>query len=151
MAYSKEKGLIAIATGYQDGEYTYTKLNLNWVQAESITSTPEQIMDVDSYRNANGYLKRTVLDHAPAKWEANTTILYEEDVDQLLNLLQDGFSVNDDTCSKNKRQLRIRYYNEWEHGYSHGHFYVPDIAFSYKTVLNDKLVYQPIRFAFVEL
>lgn len=151
MAYSKEKGLIAIATGYQDGKYTYTKLNLNWVQAESVTSTPEQIIDVDSYRNANGYLKRTVLDHAPTKWEANTTVLYQDEVDKFLDLLDEGFSLKDGKCTKKKRQLRIRYYNEWERGYSEGHAYIPVISFSYKLVINDKLVYQPIRFAFIEL
>lgn len=150
MAYSKSKGLIAIATGYSGGNYEYTVLDMGWVQSESITSTPNQIQDLDSYVNGNGYLKRTVLDHTRSKWEANTGILHESDVESFIKLLQRGFAVNDGKCTEKKRHLRIRYYNEWEHGYSSGIFYMPDISFQYKTCLNGELVYQPIRFAFIE-
>lgn len=151
MAYKKENGLIAIATEYHNGKYEYTKLNLEWVQTDSINSTPDQKLDLDSHRNGNGYLKRTVLDHTCSKWEANTTILCEEEVDELIRLMQQGFEVKDGQCTAKKRHLRIRYLNEWRHGYVEGHFYVPDISFNYKVELNGKLVYQPIRFAFIEL
>ena len=151
MSYDKNKGLIAIATGYSGGKYTYQKLNLNWVQGDSITSTPDQMLDIDSYTNGNGILKRKVFDHTRSKWEANTSILYESQVDALICLMQEGFKVKDGKCDTKKRHLRIRYFNEWEHGYSTGTFYVPDITFSYKLELNGELVYQPIRFSFIEL
>lgn len=151
MSYDRDKGLIAIATAYSNKKYTYDVLDLNWVQTDTISSTPDQMLDVDSYTNGNGFLKRKVFDHTRSKWEANTSILYESQVDKLIYLLQKGFAVKDGKCNAPKRELRIRYYNEWQHGYVSGVFYVPDITFSYKMELNDKLVYQPIRFAFVEL
>lgn len=150
MAYEESKGLIAIATSYSNGSYHYEKINLEWVQTDTISSTPDQITDLDSYTNGDGYLKRTVLPHTRSKWEANTTILYEKDADAFIRLLQKGFAIKDGKCNEAERHLRIRYYNEWKHGYAFGHFYVPDITFSYKIELDDKLVYQPIRFAFIE-
>ena len=150
MAYESAKGLIAIATDWNGSSYTYEKINMNWVQADTINSTPNQITDLDSHSNGNGVLKRTTLDHTRSKWEANTSILFEKQVDEFVHLLQRGFRVKDGKCTEKERKMRIRYYNEWEHGYAFGHFYVPDITFSYKTVLNDELVYQPIRFAFIE-
>lgn len=150
MAYDSQKGLVAIATSYSGSSYQYEKINFNWIQTDSINSTPDQITDLDTYTNGDGYLKRTVLPHTRSKWEANTSILFEENVDEFIRLLQKGFGVKDGKCNKEERHLRLRYFNEWQHGYEAGHFYVPDITFSYKTLLNDKLVYQPIRFAFIE-
>lgn len=151
MSYDKNKGLIAIATEYSGKKYTYQALNLGWIQGDTISSTPDQMLDIDSHTNGNGILKRKVFDHTRSKWEANTSVLYESQVSALINLMQKGFKVNDGKCDVKKRHLRIRYYNEWRHGYAEGTFYVPDITFAYKTELGDKLVYQPIRFAFIEL
>ena len=150
MAYEKEKGLVAVATRYSAGTYHYEKINFGWVQTDTINSTPDQITDLDDFVNGDGYLKRTVLPHTRSKWEANTSILYENQVDQFIQLLQKGFHVKDGKCNEQERHLRIRYFNEWKHGYASGHFYVPDITFSYKTVLDDMLVYQPIRIASIE-
>lgn len=145
MAFDIKKGLIAINT-----TAGYKVLDLSWIQVDSITSTPNQIQDVDSFINGNGYLKRTTLPHNRSKWEANTSILYEQDVQKLTKLLKDGYSVKDGVCDETQRKMKIRYYNEWSASYEEGYFYVPDISFAYKTILNSKLVYQPIRFAFIE-
>ena len=150
MAFEESKGLIAIATGYANGSYQYEAVDLNYVQMDTIIATPSQMQDLDSYVNGKGYLKRTVLEHSRSKWEANTTILTSTQVQKLLKLLQKGFTLNDSKCSKAKRELRLRYYNEWENDHVAGYFYVPDITFTYKIMLNGKLYYQPIRFAFIE-
>lgn len=151
MGYEANKGLIAIADEYNDGKYHYAKLNLNWVQEGTINSTPSQMQDIDTHTNGKGYLRRTVMPHSRSKWEANTGLLTEEQVSSFIRFLQKGFAIKDGTCAADKRQLKIRYFNEWEHGYTEGHFYVPDISFTYKTILNEELIYQPIRFAFIEL
>lgn len=151
MSYDKNKGLIAIATGYSNKKYTYTPLNLNWIQMDTIASTPDQVLDIDTNTNGNGILKRTVFDHTRSKWEANTSILYENQVENFIRLLQNGFAVKDGKCTAKKRHLRIRYYNEWKHGYEEGTFYVPDITFNYKLELDGELLYQPIKFSFIEL
>ena len=43
--YDESKGLIAIATGYSDGKYTYEKLNHDLLQQDTIQSTPDQMQD----------------------------------------------------------------------------------------------------------
>lgn len=62
-----------------------------------------------------------------------------------------GFAVKDGECSKKKRQLCVRYYNDWKRDYATMICYVPDITFQYKTKLKGRLYYQPVRFAFIEL
>lgn len=152
MAYDPNKGLIELATSYSGGSYTYETIPLKWVQTENITSTPDQRQDLDSYVNGNGYLKRTVMGHTRTKWEANTTILMYDQKCKFINLLNKAMAVKDGgNCSSHKRHVRIRYYNEWSDSHETGFFYIPDIDFNYKTILNDKLVYQPIRFSFIEL
>ena len=149
--YDESKGLIAIATGYSDGKYTYEKLNHDVLQQDTIQSTPDQMQDKDSYTNAKGYLRRTVMEHSRSKWEANTHIISDKELDQLLSLFDKGFAVNDGKCSKKKRHLYVRYYNDWKRDYATMICYVPDITFQYKTKLKGRLYYQPVRFAFIEL
>ena len=144
MSFDINKGLIAIYTGSE-----YEVLDLSWVQTDSISSTPDQVLDKDIFTNAKGYLRRTVLEHTRSKWEANTTVLTEHQINKFINLLNKGFK-GDGECSASERKLKLRYYNEWKQSYVSGYYYVPDITFQYKTILNGKLMYQPIRFAFVE-
>ena len=149
--YDESKGPIAIATGYSGGKYTYQKLNHDLLQQDTIQSTPDQMQDKDSYTNAKGYLRRTVMEHSRSKWEANTHIVSDKELDQLLSLFDKGFTVKDGECSKEKRHLHVRYYNDWKRDYATMLCYVPDITFQYKTKLAGRLYYQPVRFAFIEL
>lgn len=149
--YDESKGLIAIATGYSGGQYTYQKLNHDLLQQDTVQSTPDQMQDKDSYTNAKGYLRRTVMEHSRSKWEVNTHLISDKELDELLSLFDKGFRVNDGECSVKKRQLHVRYYNDWKRDYTTMTCYVPDITFQYKTKLNGRLYYQPVRFAFIEL
>ena len=54
--YDESKGLIAIATGYSDGKYTYEKLNHDLLQQDTIQSTPDQMQDKDS-KDSDGTLQ----------------------------------------------------------------------------------------------
>lgn len=149
--YDESKGLIAIATGYSNGVYTYEKINHDLLQQDTILSTPDQMQDKDSYINARGYLRRTVMEHSRTKWEVNTHIVSEEELDQILSLLDKGYAVKDGKCSEKKRELWVRYYNDLKRKYSVMYCYVPDISFSHKIKLAGRLYYQPVRFAFIEL
>lgn len=151
MGYDKKRGLIQIATGYSNKLYSYETINLNWMQTDQINSTPDQRQDLNSYVNGNGYLKRTVMQHTRTKWEANTHILTYKQKCEFVRLLKKGMVVKDGgKCSTLKRHVHLRYYNEWSDGYEVGLFYIPDITFNYKLILNGVPVYQPIRFSFIE-
>lgn len=151
LAFDANKGLIGIATSYSDGKYVYETIDSGWLQTDTVNSTPDQRQDLDSYVNAKGYLKRTVMEHTRTKWEANTGILYYDQVRQFIKLLNKGFKIKDGKCGEKARHCKIRYFNEWTDSYETGFFYVPDITFTYKTLLYSVPVYQPIRFSFIEL
>ena len=108
-------------------------------------------MDLDTYINGKGYLKRTVMEHSRSKWECNTCTLTEKQWISICDLLDKGFRVKDGKASVKKRHLKARFYNDWTHDYATMYCYVPDIDFQYKLVLNGELNYQPIRIAFIEL
>ena len=62
MGYENSKGLIAVASGYDGKNYSYAKLSYKYIQPNgALAITPDQIQDLDSYRNGNGILKRNVL------------------------------------------------------------------------------------------
>ena len=109
MAYSNSKGLIALPTDYSDKNgYTWQKLSYHFVQPSGITITPKQMQDLDSYRNGNGVLKRTVLDHSPTKIEWNTPYLTYEDKCKLIHQIRNGYRQG--VGLYKARRIRIRYY-----------------------------------------
>ena len=46
--YDPSKGVIAIATGYSGGKYTYSKINHDLLQPDTMKSTPDQMQDLDT-------------------------------------------------------------------------------------------------------
>lgn len=52
--YDPSKGVIAIATGYSGGKYTYSKINHDLLQPDTMKSTPDQMQDLDTYINGKG-------------------------------------------------------------------------------------------------
>lgn len=150
VAYSNSKGLIALPTAYdkKDG-YTYKKLSYQFIQPNGgISITPKQMQDIDSYRNGNGILKRTVLDNAPTQIEWNTPYLTYEDKCKLIHQIREGYRQGGGVYKA--RKIRIRYYNDWEDDYDTGTFYMPDVQFQYGGLYHGAPLYLPIRLAAVE-
>lgn len=107
--YDPSKGVIAIATGYSGGKYTYSKINHDLLQPDTMKSTPDQMQDLDTYINGKGYLKRTVMEHSRSKWECNTCTLTEKQWISICDLLDKGFRVRDGKASVKKRHLKARF------------------------------------------
>lgn len=149
MSFNREKGLLSIATSYKDGVYTYEKID-SLIGADNLQSTPNQMQDIDSFVNANGFLKRTLMPHSRTKIEGNTPNFSYEKKNKLISILNDGFSLDDGECSEPERKLRIRYYNDWKDVYSYAFCYVSDITFQYAGTYEGKPRYLPIRLAFIE-
>lgn len=149
MAYEKSKGVLAIATAYNNGTYTYTKLD-KFIGANNYTITPNQMQDLDSYVNAKGYLKRNVLPHSRTKAEFNTPYLKHATKVELVNILTDAMTLDDGVCNKAQRKVKIRYFNDWTEDYETAFCYIPDIPFQYGGTYDGVPMYQPIRVAFIE-
>ena len=109
-----------------------------YIQLDSYASTPNQIMDIDTYRDADGVLHRNTLEHTASKIDFNTPYL---------NLAN---KINFQSYIPTRKQLTLEYWNDETNAYAAGTFYVPDIAYEiYQTTSND-IIYKPIRVAFIE-
>jgi hypothetical protein len=149
MAYDKSKGLLAVATSYSNGTYGYEKID-QYFAAEDLTITPNQMQDLDSYVNANGYLKRNVLPHSRTKTDGNSPYLTYAQKKSLISILNKGMTVGDGKCNKAERKVRVRYYDDWTDDYEHMYCYIPDVSFQYGGTYKGHPTYLPVRIAFIE-
>lgn len=111
-----------------------------WIKAGSYTAAPNQRMDLDSYRDANGVLHRTVLGHTATKIEWAVPHLPRQAKSNLMSFLLSNMT---DIPS---RTFTVTYYDDESDGYKTGTFYMPDIAFTEYGMEH----YEPIRLALIE-
>ena len=120
------------------GNYT---IPLEYIKLESYSSKPDQRQDLDSYRDADGYLHRTVLPHTATKIEFETPYLY---MAQFQALIQ---GIKENLTNTLARDCTLTYYDEETNNYKTGQFYMPG-TMEYK--MYNKNIYAPSRFAFIE-
>jgi hypothetical protein len=120
------------------GSYT---IPLDYMKVESYTSMPDQRQDLDSYRDADGYLHRTVLSHTATKIEFETPHLWRWQMQELIQ----GIKAN--LTSNLERKCTVTYYDDEIDDYKTGTFYLPG-TMEYKVF--NKQIYAPTRFAFIE-
>ena len=120
------------------GNYT---IPLDFMKVESYKSAPDQRQDLDSYRDADGYLHRNVLPHTATKIEFETPDMYMNDFQTLLQGIRSNFT---NTLA---RDCTLTYYDEETDSYKSGHFYMPG-TMEYQ--MFNKNIYAPSRFAFIE-
>ena len=99
------------------------------------------VQDLDSYRDANGYLHRNVLPHTAHKVEVETTYL----TNAQFRTLWDNIKAN--MTNVLNRDVPLKYYDEESDSYKTGSFYMPG-TMEY-THMN-KEIYEPVRLAFIE-
>lgn len=145
MSFELNKGMIAVATSYSGGDYHYTKLD-QYIEASSYNVTPDQMQDLDSYVNANGKLKRTVMPYSRSKIEFNLVHMEEKQMDEIMANLEKATKVPDGIAAENK--VKIRFYNPKRRRYDHALAYFPDITYTaYGTYKG--IIYVPTRIAFI--
>lgn len=105
--------------------------------------TPNQRIETSADRSASGVLVRATVSHTPSKIEFQTPHLYEEDVQTLVGLLNMG-------KSNLQRNVTLDYFCPDTQSYQSGTFYIPDTKFSIYRIDNGRLMYQPVRVAFIE-
>lgn len=81
--------------------------------------TPDQIMDLDPYRDANGLLHRNIVPHTATTIEFSTPPLRLNDVDWL----------NEFITKENRNQCEIEYWNPNTFSYVVGTFYIADVKY----------------------
>ena len=120
------------------GNYT---IPLEYIKLESYSSKPDQRQDLDSYRDADGYLHRNTLPHTATKIEFETTYLYVHQFQKLIQGIRSNFT------NTLERKCTLTYYDDEINGYKPGEFYLPG-TMEYK--MYNIGIYAPCRFAFIE-
>lgn len=99
------------------------------------------VQDLDSYRDADGYLHRNVLPHLAYKLEFETPILTAKQFRTLID------NIRANLLDTTENDVNLRYYDMWSDSYKTGHFYLPGTL---EFVPFNKNIYQPTRIAFIE-
>ena len=148
MAFDKSKGMIAVATSYSGGKYNYEKLD-KYIEASSLNITPDIVQEEESYRNANGLLKRPgIMPYTASKIEANIKHTDENTMDKVMSILKKATNVKDAVSAENK--IKIRFYNPKKMKYVDDAWaYFPDITYNVYGTYNGYPIYTPTRIAFI--
>lgn len=120
------------------GNYT---IPLTFMKLESYKSAPNQRQDLDSYRDADGYLHRNVLSHTATKIEFETPYLTFKDMRTLIQNIRANYT------DELARTVELTYYDEETDSYKTGTFYMPGTV-EYNWY--NKEIYAPSRIAFIE-
>lgn len=123
-----------------------TVLPYKYIRLATYKSTPNQRLDLDSYRDSDGVLHREVLSHTASKVEWETPYLSNFDVAEMNGIFAAAM------LNTSERKATVTYYDEENDTYKTGTFYMPDVQYSVYHADPDKkeLIYAPIRFAIIE-
>lgn len=117
------------------------------IRAESYNITPNARQDLDSYRDAQGILRRTALSHTATVIEFDVKMLKEKEMSDLLTAMRNAY------INQNERDAFCTYFDpETGNWNKSGHFYL-DSNFKvslYALWERDGVVYNETHFKFVE-
>lgn len=140
MAYNNNYGLVQVYNGAE-----YLSIPLGDMRYETYQITPQQTIDLDSYRSENGMLLRNPV-AVKAKVEFNTPLMTESQWQSLWAIIKAGFN------NSTERKLKLRYYDTLSATYKTGNFYVPDVVTTIRNIeeTTSTINYNEIRVAFIE-
>lgn len=122
------------------GDY---KIPLNYIRAETYSALKSG-QDLDSYRDADGKLHRTALEHFLYKVEFETkAMLTNTEMTELLSNIQEQY------IDKTEKKVHMTLYVPETDSYEEQDAYMPDIPFSPYIVTSEYIKYNPTRIAFI--
>lgn len=102
------------------------------------------VQDLDSYRDGNGILHRTTLSHVPNKVEFETPpMLTNTGFAELMSNIRSNYTV------EAERKASVTMYVPETDSYVTQDMYMPDITPQIFNILNNEILYRPIRLAFI--
>lgn len=117
----------------------------NKIKTGSYDITPNARQDLDSYRDADGILRRTALSHTATIVEFDTIILDEEDMRVLMHAIVLNY------INFNERDAECTYYDPETGQMKTGHFYLDsNLKFGLLRIENGRKIYKETHFKFVE-
>lgn len=132
-----------------DGNLIYlgsgnTPLPLSFIKVQSYKAVPNRRQDLDSTRNANGVLQRTVLNHYASTIEFQTVPMNNSTKNAFMNLMRSNYT------SEKEKKMHMRYYCPDTDSYKEGDFYVPDVEFPIIFIDGLNIQYDSITWEFIE-
>ena len=114
-----------------------------FIRADSFNTTLI-VQDLDSYRDMEGVLHRTALNHRVNKIEFETrAMLTETQMEELLSGIRSQY------INQNERKVSATIFVPELNDYMTQDMYLADLQFSIYGVLNGIIYYNPVRFAFI--
>lgn len=112
------------------------------IARESYQCTPDQIMDLDPYRDGDGLFHRTALPHTATSIEFSTPHLRMNDVELLNTFL----------TKENRIKCEVDYWNPNTFSYASGTFYIADVAYGFVDVdeMKNTSLHKPIKVTITE-
>ena len=123
-----------------------TELPMKYIAIGSYKSTPDQRMESKATRSVTGILHRTTVEHKAVKIEFTTPAITNKDVSALNTLLQGQY------IDALERKIKIQFYNQETDSYREATCYMPDVDYTIDHIdlSTNTVVYNPVRFAFIE-
>ena len=107
-------------------------------------------LDKDSKRDANGKLKRNVLNTVVLKAEWNTPLMYMEDFQTVMAEIRKRYFTSVQPNNKREKKVRASVYCIERDQYITSDFYVPDITPQIHHNSDKGLILKPVRIALID-
>lgn len=110
----------------------------------SYQATPNQRIDVDSFRNEETVLNRNVAQHTSTKMEWTTPYLWINEWEELMALIRNNYDI------KIERRIQVTFYDMEDCVYKDGYMYIPDFTAEIRHLENGDTFVMPVTFNLIE-
>lgn len=123
-----------------------SKFPLKYVFKESYKITPSARLDLDPFRNTEGWLMRNVLEHTASKITFETVPMWNDKHAEMWSFIRSHYT------NEHERKLNLVYYRPDTDDYASGDFYIPDFTPPMDLVdeANRRIMYLSYELQFIE-
>lgn len=116
-----------------------------YIQISTYQTTPSQRQDLDSYQDSKGNLHRTVVPHDRSKIVFKTMDNLKLAEKQEIQAFFNGAMTN-----ARERKVTLTYWNDEDNMYKTGSFYIPDVTYPIKRIMENDIVYDSVEYHLIE-
>lgn len=121
-----------------------TVLPNSYYKQGSYSVIPNQRTELSAYRDNDNSLHRVTSPNHKSKISFETGILTLQDKIDIQNIM------NQACINSTERKYNITYWNDEENCYVNADFYMPDVTYTVLDTLNSEIIYQPVKFEFIQ-
>lgn len=110
----------------------------------SYSVTPNQRTELSANRDNDNYLHRNTSPNHKTKISFETGILYLQDKINIQNIMNNGL------INSVERKYSITYWNDEQNCYITAEFYMTDVTYTILDTLGNDIIYQPVKFDFIQ-